>query len=345
MANDIVAQSSAMATFIERAALDPAFDVAKLEQLLRMQREVAAEQAKREFNAAMSSAQAEMLPVIRDATNTHTGSKYAKLATIDAEMRPIYTKWGFSVRYGTAPPPRDNWIRVMCTVAHSGGYEEPPIALDAPMDVAGAQGRTNKTGIQAVGSSVSYLRRYLLTMAFNIVLADDPDDDGEAGRTKWPDRQSARSDPPPPQGEATEGPHPLEEQNGDRWLTNLQRLLAGAKTVTDVIELRRDRRVVRVLAPATGNPPEIRRQIEDAFRAAHERLARVGEEPDPRDGPPDDPLAGRFAEIEAMDLITIAGLATNAEWRAKLRDLFPPDWDRVEEAIEARKASLQRNAT
>jgi hypothetical protein len=338
MANDIVAQSSAMATFIERAALDPAFDVAKLEQLLRMQREVAAEQAKREFNAAMANAQAEMLPVIRDATNTHTGSKYAKLATIDAEMRPIYTKWGFSVRYGTQAAPRDGWIRVMCTVAHAGGYEEPPIALDAPMDVAGSQGKTNKTGIQAVGSSVSYLRRYLLTMAFNIVLADDPDDDGEAVRRR-PDRQSAHNDPSPPQGEATEDPDPLDERNGAQWMANLQRLLAGASTVTALVELRRDRRVVRVLAPATGNPPEIRRQIEDAFRAAHERLAHVGEEPDP--------IEIVLREIAGMDAATLAGLDASDEWQAMLADVasFPPDRERISAAIAARKASLQRIPT
>ncbi len=186
--------------------------------------------------------------------------------------------------------------------------------------LSGNQGKTNKTGIQAVGSSVSYLRRYLLTMAFNIVLADDPDDDGEAVR-RTSTRQSARSDPSPPPGEVTEARHPLDEQNGAQWMANLQRLLAVASTVTALVELRRDRRVVHVLAPRTGDHAgRSRRQIEDAASsAAHERLAHVVDESDP--DPDDTPMQTLLREIAGMDAVTIAGLDASAEWRARVADV------------------------
>jgi ERF superfamily len=333
--------ANAMQSFIERASRDENFDVAKFEALLRMQREIVQEQERREFNRAMALAQTEMAPIVRDATNTHTRSKYARLETIDREMRPVYTRHGFAVRFGSAPAARDGWVRIVCTVSHVGGYSETNY-LDAPPDDVGAKGTATKTAVQGIGSVVSYLRRYLLTMCFNIVLADDPDDDGEAVR-RAPNRQSERNDPSPPQGEATEDPDPLDERNGAQWMANLQRLLAGASTVTALVELRRDRRVVRVLAPATGNPPEIRRQIEDAFRAAHERLAHVGEEPDP----PDDPIEIVLREIAGMDAATLAGLDASAEWRARVTDVasFPPDRERISAAIAARKASLQRIPT
>ena len=178
--------------FIDRAVRDPSFDVAKLEALLKMQRETVHEQGRRVFNQAMAAAQSEMEPIIRDATNTHTNSKYARLESIDREMRPIYTRHGFSVRYSSAQPSREGWIRIVCTVAHTGGYYEENY-LDAKLDEAGSAGKTNKTAIQAVGSSVTYLRRYLLTMVFNIVLADE-DDDGEAlRRQQVRDRQAAET--------------------------------------------------------------------------------------------------------------------------------------------------------
>jgi hypothetical protein len=168
-------------SFIERAAKDPEFDVAKFGELLRLQRDVAHDQARRAFNAAMADAQAEMLPVVRDAKNNHLGNRYAKLETIDAAMRPIYTRHGFSVRYGSAPSPTEGTIRLTCTVAHAAGYFEENY-LDAPLGTHGSQGgRTATTPVQSVGSAVTYLRRYLLGMVFNIVLADD-DDDGEASR-------------------------------------------------------------------------------------------------------------------------------------------------------------------
>jgi hypothetical protein len=183
--------NAGLLNFIERASRDPEFDVRKFGELLQMQREVTQEQERREFNRAMAAAQAEMLPVIRDAKNTHIGNRYARLETIDAAMRPIYTRHGFSVRYGSAPPLREDTIRLVCTVAHAGGYFEENY-LDAPLSTTGSQGgRTATTAVQSVGSTVTYLRRYLLGMVFNIVLADDDDDDGEASRTG---RQQARTE-------------------------------------------------------------------------------------------------------------------------------------------------------
>src|SRR5580765_8918661 len=97
--------NGALLSFIERASRDTEFDVQKFGELLKLQRDMEHERGRRLFNASMSDAQAEMLPVVRDAKNSHLGNKYAKLETIDNAIRPIYTRHGFSVRYGSAPSP------------------------------------------------------------------------------------------------------------------------------------------------------------------------------------------------------------------------------------------------
>ena len=192
MSEVVPVNNSVLASFIDRAARDPEFDVQKFGELLRMQREVEHDQARKAFNRAMADAQAEMLPVVRGAQNKHLGNKYAKLEDIDRGMRPIYTKYGFSVRYGSAPAPREDVIRLTCTVAHAAGYFEENY-LDAPLGNPGSQGgRTATTPVQSVGSAVTYLRRYLLGMVFNIVLADDEDDDGEAHPPCRPDATRRR---------------------------------------------------------------------------------------------------------------------------------------------------------
>lgn len=178
MSTALAVHPDTLVNFIERAARDPEIDIGKMEALLRMQREVMREQARREFDMAMSAAQAEMEPVVRDAQNEQTRSRYARLETIDTQMRPIYTRHGFSVRYGAAEQPRDGWIKITCTVAHAGGHSEVH-CLDSPLDSAGVRGVANKTAVQSVGSAITYLRRYLLCMVFNIVLTNE-DDDGEA---------------------------------------------------------------------------------------------------------------------------------------------------------------------
>jgi hypothetical protein len=340
--------SSGLLNFIERASRDPDFDVAKFGELLRMQRELVQEQARGAFNRAMAAAQAEMLPVIRDATNTHTNSKYARLETVDRAMRPIYTKHGFGVRFGSDVSPREGYIRIVCTVSHVGGYSETNY-LDAPPDTTGSQGKANKTAVQAVGSSVSYLRRYLLAMVFNIVLADDDDDGAGGADTKRRDEQAARTyygNGPKP------APHPLDEMNGTVWLRNLQALLRAAETRQAVVDVRGDHRVTRALN--SDMPTLIRARVEDMFREAFDRFADDAPGPRPSDEKPetgatnwlDDPLRELLAEVATMDIIALDGLDASASWRARVKEAteFPPDEERLIDAITARKAALHQGS-
>jgi hypothetical protein len=340
---------------IMRAARDDKIDITKLQALLDMQRQVERDRSIRMFNSAMADAQADMLPVARDAMNTHTRSRYARLETIDAQMRPIYTRRGFSVRYGSDACPRDGWSRVTITIAHAGGHFEVNF-LDAPLDTEGQRGNANKTPIQGVGSSVSYLRRYLLCMAFNIVLSDDIDldNDGETGRGYGEAHQNQRATPPrdqPPQGDPRDQQppaDPLAELNGTQWLRNLKRMIEGAATLSALVEIGGHRNVLLAKKQA---PLLIRQNIEDLFREAHERLAPKGDpkEPPPNDGNGEpswpDPAAELIAEVEAMDAEALAGLGSNAAWKVKTRDLFPPDQDRLNEAIALRKANLKGSGT
>lgn len=279
--------NTALMSFIERAANNPEFDVAKFGELLRLQRDVGHDQARRAFNAAMADAQSEMLPVVRDAKNSHLGNRYAKLETIDAAMRPIYTRHGFSVRFGSAPSPREGDIRIICTVAHAGGYFEEN-HLDAPLGATGSQGgRTATTPVQAVGSAVTYLRRYLLTMVFNIVLADD-DDDGEGARraAAAPTPRAERKVAPKAHVFETPEPaldlSPLDEPNGPKWLLNLEMLTANARSQQEMLQIG-DYASVRNVTADPKAPDHVKQHISKLLADGYKRLA----EPIPRPTPDD----------------------------------------------------------
>ena len=160
--------------FVARAMADPTVDANKLEMLLRMQREIVADDAKLQFARAMSAAQGEMLPVTRDAANDQTRSKYARLETIDAAIRPIYTRYGFCLEFNSEAIDGPN-ERIVCEVCHTAGHSK-KFQLEAAPDTAGPQGKANKTPLHGLGSTVSYLRRYLVAMIFNVVLANDDND-------------------------------------------------------------------------------------------------------------------------------------------------------------------------
>ena len=173
------------------AAADPRMDVEKVERLYAMLKEMMQREAEAAFNDAMARAQEKMEPIIRDRRNEHTKSWYATLAAINEVITPIHTAEGLSVTYDSYKPefdkdgkeinpPREGWFRTIGICAHKGGFSR-RYHIDLPLDDAGKDGTKNKTGVQAMGSTNAYARRYLKTMIFDLSTADD--DDGNGGGT------------------------------------------------------------------------------------------------------------------------------------------------------------------
>lgn len=176
------AEALSMMEVIGRAAADPKTDVDKLERLLSIYERLTAQKVEQEFNASMSAAQSEMRPVSQDASNPQTRSKYASYNALDHALRPIYTKHGFALSFDTADGAADGNIRVVCKVSHRAGHSERP-HLDMPADGKGAKGGDVMTKTHATMSAVSYAKRGLLKMIFNIAEGESDDDGNAAGDT------------------------------------------------------------------------------------------------------------------------------------------------------------------
>jgi hypothetical protein len=175
---EVVSASDAMISMIERVATNPDADVDKMERLIKMKLDLMDRDAEQAFNEAMKAAQAKMPAIYRNAANSQTHSRYAKLEAIAEKAAPIYTAHGFSLSFGTADSPIAQHYRITCTVSHDAGHKREYFA-DVPADLTGMKGNQNKTATHAFGSTMSYGRRYLTMLIFNIVLTDE-DDDGQA---------------------------------------------------------------------------------------------------------------------------------------------------------------------
>lgn len=173
---------------ISRAASDPNTDVDKLERLLGMYERITARDAERLFNEGMKAAQAEMPQIVRDAKNDQTNSRYARLETVARAMDPIITKHGFALSFGTAESPLPNHYRITCTLSHEAGHSRLYHA-DVPADLTGMKGTQNKTATHAFGSTMSYGRRYLKLLIFDVAMTDD---DGNAAESTFISEAQAR---------------------------------------------------------------------------------------------------------------------------------------------------------
>jgi hypothetical protein len=183
--------TGSMLNFIATALRDPNIDVAKLEALLRMQREVMAEDAKAQFNQAFIRLQSK-LPRIKKTgvleypvdKNKPDGpkrqiSKFAKWEDIDSVIRPLLDEEGFALSFNTSPRVGEGGgLLVTAILRHRAGHSQ-ETAIPVPLDTSGG-----KNNLQGYGSTLSYGKRYAATAALNII-AEGEDDDGKLGGTKF----------------------------------------------------------------------------------------------------------------------------------------------------------------
>lgn len=159
-------------------AIEKGAEIDKLERLFDLQERYNADIARKAYAEAMSALQAELKPVRRNKANNQTGSMYADLEKVIEDLRPLKARYGFSVSFDTAKDSEPGYIHGEATVMHTGGHSE-RFTLKLPLDTVGIKGTTNKTQVHGTGSAVSYLRRYLEAMIFNVVFTTE-DDDGQA---------------------------------------------------------------------------------------------------------------------------------------------------------------------
>lgn len=138
----------------------------------------------REFDNLMMDARSEMPVIIKDAWNPHTKSHYAKLEKVSQQIDGIARKHGFNHTYGMADSPVDNHYRIILDLINRNGFKR-RYYMDIGSDAKGAKGGGTKSEAQGTGSSVAYARRYLKTMAWDLVIAEQDRDGGpvEAGES------------------------------------------------------------------------------------------------------------------------------------------------------------------
>jgi hypothetical protein len=131
------------------------------------------------FIEALVKVQAELRPAIKDSTNPHFGAKYADLQSVwDAAREPLI-KNGFCVVQTTEPSGDGKWL-VRTKLAHVSGKS---FEFDMPLLM-------NKSDMQALGSAITYARRYSLSMVIGIAPAED---DGNLAAGKLEESQKSPS--------------------------------------------------------------------------------------------------------------------------------------------------------
>lgn len=157
-------------------------DTDQMSKMLEIAERLKATVAREAYAADFATVQANIDAAVKTGYNPQTSSKYAKLEGVIEASKPAYTAQGFSVVFSEGVTEIEDHIRVCADVLHRDGHKE-SYHYDVPMGGIGIQGKVNMTAIHAKATSVTYGRRYLLCMIWNIPTQDD---DGNSAGEKPP---------------------------------------------------------------------------------------------------------------------------------------------------------------
>lgn len=158
----------------------------------------------KELAAALAKAQGEIKPAVKDKTNPAFSGRvyrYADLAGIWDACRSALSSNGLSV----VQMPVDSEpgrVALVTTLLHTSGEY-----LSATFSAPAITDRVN--GVQAIGSALTYLRRYALAAMVGVVA--DEDDDGQSAGSQQQQRpaqqrqQQPRTTPTPTNGDGARG--------------------------------------------------------------------------------------------------------------------------------------------
>src|SRR5215470_4024336 len=180
--------SATVLALIEQLALDPRADVAKLERVIALYERLTAKEAELAYNAAKGRILKKLagIKIVKNRAvlsqidsgkpqrGTYEAFKYAPLEEIDRHLRPLLAEESMDLSYSDEPR-NGGGILIRGRLKHLPGGHYEDSFMSAPPDTTGG-----KSNVQAVGSTNSFLRRYVACNIFNIVVVGD-DDDGNGG--------------------------------------------------------------------------------------------------------------------------------------------------------------------
>jgi hypothetical protein len=151
-------------------AIDKGVSVDTMEKLLAMRRELKAEWALEQFNAAMAKFQGEC-PIIekRKEVKDNSGKvlyRYAPLDDINEQTKEIIAKNGFSHAWDTEED--GNTITILCTITHIAGHKEV-----SRLKLPSSGGTSIMSGPQKVAAALTFGKRYTYCDGYGIMTGDE----------------------------------------------------------------------------------------------------------------------------------------------------------------------------
>lgn len=137
----------------------------QVEKMMELQERWEANEARKAYNKAMTRFRENLRPAHKSGKNAHLRTTYATFDDIVQAVSGPLGDAGFSYSFKQEQSERQA-VTVTCTITHSGGHSE---STQLTTTIEGNKGINN---LQALGLSVSYLKRYTLSALTGVATED-----------------------------------------------------------------------------------------------------------------------------------------------------------------------------
>lgn len=148
--------------------------VEAMKEMVHLVREERDLKAKARFYEVLGLAQTDVKMVINDSEsnpNFMKGKRWATLKALDKALRPIWTKYGFSLDFGSEPSGVAGQMTI--TADLSLGTFTKTYRVPSAMSGEGSKGGGALSPPHAISAGVEYGRRNLLKMIFNVITGEE----------------------------------------------------------------------------------------------------------------------------------------------------------------------------
>ncbi|UTO29104.1 ERF family protein [Bartonella harrusi] len=175
---NLAVKQTAMDLILTRA-LENDVDMDRLERLISLREKEIERQNYQNFVRDLSLMQTQYQNIQKNSINTHTNSQYATLDQHIDAVKETLSKYHFALFSRIKEQNHDN-IVIEMTLTHPSGNK---ISTEGkfPYDAKGC-----KSVIQSVGSTITYARRYLLSMLLNVASKEDDKDGNMPEKPAFP---------------------------------------------------------------------------------------------------------------------------------------------------------------
>lgn len=160
---------------INRAVISGQLTSERMHELLDIKKWIVDQRNLDAFNESLAQMQPE-LPIIETDRTGDKNAKYASYGALMEEAAPIIGRHGFALTYSVEQA--DNKITVTGKLRHKKGHFE-VVSITLPLDTSGS-----KNAVQAVGSTLTYGKRYAAGFLLNLATKNEDDDGADAGKNQ-----------------------------------------------------------------------------------------------------------------------------------------------------------------